>query len=159
MEKMVPRGGQTAPFRGVWRVSGGFSLLGRLSCRRPPSPESLLAAFWGCWGTFWPPCCRSRQIFKHKKNDRQNPPYQDIYHPAFLGFRRFMKIYDKKRTWQDSVSRLANDLLMSSLMGFKISCQNSVSRKNAFSEVKFPKQLYFTMAQKTNVKRSIKYEI
>ena len=53
--KTVPGGGQTSPFRGVWRVLGGFPLLGRFLRRPPPSPESLLAAFWGCWGTFWPP--------------------------------------------------------------------------------------------------------
>jgi len=55
MEKMVPGGGQTAPFRGVWHVLGGFSLLGRFLSRPPPSPESLLAAFLGCLNTFWPP--------------------------------------------------------------------------------------------------------
>ena len=67
IENVVPGGGQTAPFRGVWRVLGGFLLLGRFWCRSPPSPESLLAASWGCWDTFWPPSCRSRHILKITK--------------------------------------------------------------------------------------------
>ena len=44
IENMVPEGGQTAPFRGVWRVLGGFPLLDRFWCRSPTSPESLAAS-------------------------------------------------------------------------------------------------------------------
>ena len=72
IEKVVPGGGQTTPFRGVWRVLGGFLLLGRFWCRSPPSPESLLAAFWGCWGTFWPPSCRSRHMLKQETKNTKN---------------------------------------------------------------------------------------
>ena len=81
IEKLVPGGGRTVTFRSVWRVLGGFPLLGRFWCRSPPSPDSLLAAFWGCWATFWPPSCRSRHILKQEKKNENKFSLRSAWKP------------------------------------------------------------------------------
>ena len=53
--KMVPGRGSDSTFSGCLTRLGWVFALGSIFAPSPPSPESLLAAFWGCWGTFWPP--------------------------------------------------------------------------------------------------------
>ena len=53
IKKMVPEGALTVPFLGCLARLGRVSALGSILVPFPhPSPESLLAASWGCWGTF-----------------------------------------------------------------------------------------------------------